>query len=82
MRCIVTGGVGFIGSHLVNRLLFDGHDVTVLDNLSSGRLDHLSHQRDHAGLRIVQADVVDIESIQPSFQGVDWVFPLLGCGNC
>jgi len=76
MRCIVTGGVGFIGSHLVNRLLSDGHDVTVLDNLSSGRLDHLSHHRDHAGLRIVQADVVDIDSIQPSFQGVDWVFHL------
>ena len=76
MRCIVTGGAGFIGSHLVDRLLADGHDVAVLDNLSSGRLDRLSHQRDNSALRIVQADVVDIESIQPSFTGADWVFHL------
>lgn len=76
MRCIVTGGAGFIGSHLVYRLLSDGHDVTVLDNLSSGRLDHLSQRLDNSALQMVEADIVDMGSIQPYFADVDWVFHL------
>ncbi|OYW19209.1 MAG: hypothetical protein B7Z55_09300, partial [Planctomycetales bacterium 12-60-4] len=42
-HCLVTGGAGFIGSHLTERLLADGHRVTVLDNLSTGRADNLAH---------------------------------------
>ena len=76
MRAIVTGGAGFIGSHLVDRLLADGHLVTVLDNLSTGRPENLAFLHDHRHLSIVQADVVALEAIRPYFHGVDWVFHL------
>ena len=78
MTCnvIVTGGSGFIGSHLVERLLADGYTVTVLDNFSTGRLDNLSHVRKHSCLTIHEVDVADPELIQEFFAGVDWVFHL------
>ena len=43
MNTIVTGGAGFIGSHLVERLIYDNHSVTVLDNFSTGRFENLEH---------------------------------------
>ena len=73
---IVTGGSGFIGSHLVERLLADGYNVAVLDNFSTGSLDNLSHVREHSGLTIHEVDVTDLGSIQGLFAGVDWVFHL------
>ena len=77
-RCLVTGGAGFIGSHLVERLLHDGHAVTVIDNLSTGRLANLAHL-DAAfaeRLRVHQADITDIDAIRRWFDGIDWVFHL------
>jgi UDP-glucose 4-epimerase len=73
---IVTGGSGFIGSHLVERLLADGHTVRVLDNFSTGRLDNLSRVRNNTCLTIHEVDVADSEAIQELFAGVDWVFHL------
>lgn len=75
-RSIVTGGAGFIGSHLVDALLGRGHHVTVLDNFSTGRPDNLRHLAGDAGLRIVTCDVTDQERVRPFFQDVDWVFHL------
>ena len=75
-RCIVTGGAGFIGSHLMDRLLGDGHSVVVLDNFSTGCPDNLAHKQGHPNLHVVQVDVADIEAIRPYFEGVDWVFHL------
>ncbi len=49
MRSIVTGGAGFIGSHLTERLLDDGHYVAVIDNCSTGRLENLDHLADRPG---------------------------------
>lgn len=76
MKTIVTGGAGFIGSHLVDRLLEDGHKVIVLDNFSTGRPQNLEHQNSNPNLSIVQVDVADIDSIKPYFNGIDWVFQL------
>jgi len=73
MKTLVTGGAGFIGSHLVDRLLEDGHDVTVIDNLSTGRLSNLDHVRKHPRLVVHEADVAALEKIAPLFKGIDWV---------
>ncbi len=76
MKVIVTGGAGFIGSHLIDRLLFDGHEITVLDNFSTGRPENLKHQRANDQLRLIKADIQDRAAIQAYFQKVDWVFHL------
>ena len=73
---VVTGGSGFIGSHLVERLLGDGHRVTVLDNFSTGRPENLAHLRNHPELKVHEVDIVNYEAIRPLFIGVDWVFHL------
>lgn len=76
MKCIVTGGAGFIGSHLVDKLLADGHDVRVIDNFSTGRPDNLAHHKGCASLELVQADICDLDKIRPLFDGIDRVFHL------
>ncbi|MBI2870146.1 MAG: SDR family oxidoreductase [Candidatus Omnitrophica bacterium] len=75
-NCLVTGGAGFIGSHLVDRLIGDGHSVLVLDNCSTGRLENLSHLGDHPRLEVVQADVADHRIIGSYFDEAEWVFHL------
>ncbi|CAA7613565.1 UDP-glucose 4-epimerase [Candidatus Terasakiella magnetica] len=75
-HCIVTGGAGFIGSHLVERLLDDGHIVTIIDNFANGRPDNLLPVKDRAGLTVKALDVADHDAIRPLFEGVDWVFHL------
>ncbi len=76
MKTIVTGGAGFIGSHLTELLLAHGHRVTVLDNLSTGRIENLAHLKQHHGLSFHQLDITDLATILPHFVDVDWVFHL------
>jgi UDP-glucose 4-epimerase len=71
---LVTGGAGFIGSHLVERLLADGCRVTVLDNFSSGRLKNLDHVAADPKLSIEEVDISDARRIAPFFRGAEWVF--------
>jgi len=59
VRILVTGGAGFIGSHLAERLLADGHDVVALDNLSSGRRRNVAHLERSGRFRLIEADVVE-----------------------
>lgn len=73
MKTIVTGGAGFIGSHLAERLLDEGHSVIVIDNLSTGLRQNLPED---PSLRFVEADVADFDRIAPFFEGADWVFHL------
>lgn len=73
-KCVVTGGAGFIGSHIVDRLLADGHSVTVIDNLSCGRLSNLEQHKGNPKLKFVQADIANFEMIASHFEGIDWVF--------
>lgn len=56
MRMLVTGGAGFIGSHLCERLVAEGHEVTCLDNLCTGNLENIAHLKDRPGFRFVLAD--------------------------
>ncbi len=75
-RCaLVTGGAGFIGSHLVDCLLDAGWKVTVLDNFSTGRLDNLS-QAASKGARVVNGSVVDAQAVEKAMVGIDVVFHL------
>ncbi|HXF68725.1 MAG TPA: NAD-dependent epimerase/dehydratase family protein [Thermoflexus sp.] len=76
MRVLVTGGAGFIGSHLVERLLADGYAVTVLDDLSGGRRENLSHVCNHPGLRLIIGDVTDPGTLSTALEGVELVFHL------
>ena len=59
MRCLITGGAGFLGSHLTDRLLEAGHEVVVFDNLITGREDNLAHRFGHPGFRFVKQDVTE-----------------------
>ncbi|MDZ4200419.1 MAG: SDR family NAD(P)-dependent oxidoreductase, partial [Kiritimatiellia bacterium] len=70
--CLVTGGCGFIGSHLCERLLVEGARVRVLDNLSSGFERNLASIRSRVDVRI--ADVRDVEAVSSAMQGIDTVF--------
>jgi UDP-glucuronate decarboxylase len=58
LRCLITGGAGFVGSHLCDRLLDAGHDVVVVDNFLTGRRANLRHVAKHPRLRIVRHDVI------------------------
>jgi UDP-glucose 4-epimerase len=73
---VVTGGAGFIGSHLVERLLADGWRVTAIDNGSVGRPQNLAHLASAPGLKVVWADVADQDAIAPHFAGAERVFHL------
>lgn len=80
-QSVVTGGAGFIGSHLVEALLANGTFVRVIDNLSTGRRENISHLLDHPNLSFHQLDVTDLGAIAPVFQDVQWVFHLAGLAD-
>ncbi|MDH5387421.1 MAG: NAD-dependent epimerase/dehydratase family protein [Gammaproteobacteria bacterium] len=71
MKALVTGGAGFIGSHIVDRLLNDGHEVIVLDDFSTG---HRSNLADNNLLSIIEGDISNYETVKQCMTGVDWVF--------
>lgn len=75
-KALVTGGAGFIGSHLVERLLTNGHEVVAVDDLSTGRLENLRDVADDPKLRVVQADITRSDQLRPAFADVSWVFHL------
>jgi UDP-glucose 4-epimerase len=72
MRVVVTGGAGFIGSHIVERLVELGYEVTVLDNLSSGRVENLSRVRGR--VELVVGDVKDFETCLRVLRGAEVVY--------
>jgi len=75
-NALVTGGAGFIGSHLVERLIAGGHSVVVLDNFSTGREANLAGVKNEPRLMVHQADVSRFADIKEQFEGIDWVFHL------
>jgi UDP-glucose 4-epimerase len=76
MKTVITGGAGFIGSHLTEYLLARGDQVTVLDNLSTGSLTNLTECLDHPGFTFVEGDVQDRELVRGVISGQDRVFHL------
>lgn len=74
MRALVTGGAGFIGSHLVDRLLADGYEVLVVDNFATGRPDNLRQHQGNNRLELAQVDIRDQAALPPLFTGIDYVF--------
>lgn len=71
-KVLVTGGAGFIGSHLVDQLVESGHSVTVIDNFSTGRPENLAHQK--GNIRLIEADISSFDAIAAHFQGQNIVF--------
>ena len=71
MLALVTGGAGFIGSHIVERLLQDGYKVRVIDNFSTGKIENLPDVED---LQVEEGDISDFEKVKKIMRGVDYVF--------
>jgi len=70
-KALVTGGAGFIGSHIVDRLLNDGHEVIVLDDFSTG---HRSNLPENSALTVVEGDISNFDTVKQCVEGVDWIF--------
>jgi UDP-glucose 4-epimerase len=81
MKALITGGCGFIGSHLAEKLINSGHSVVIVDNLVSGRLENISKIAAHKNISFFQADIRDIKKIESLFADVDWVFHLAGLAD-
>ena len=81
MKALITGGAGFIGSHLSDKLIKLGHEVIIIDNLSNGRLNNIEHLLDNKNFKFYELDIINLEDIRPIFKDVDWVFHLAGIGD-
>jgi UDP-glucose 4-epimerase len=76
VRYLVTGGAGFVGSHLVDRLILDGHSVTVLDDFSTGRRENLLQHANEKLLELVEGDILNADLVDDLTSKVDRVFHL------
>jgi UDP-glucose 4-epimerase len=74
MKAIVTGGAGFIGSHLVDRLLLDGYEVKVIDNLSTSTDKYLQLHAKNGKFSFIKMDILEFEKLKGEFAGFDVVF--------
>lgn len=75
-KVLVTGGAGFIGSHLVERLVNDGFAVRVIDSLSTGRLKNIQDYLGSGKVDFVKGDIRDVQLVRKSLEGVDAVIHL------
>jgi len=76
MRILVTGGAGFIGSHLSERLIEDGHKVTVLDNFSTGRSSNLATLEGVSGFTLIEGSILDLDLLTRLINEAEYVFHL------
>ena len=76
MHCFVTGGAGFIGSNLVGILLEKGEEVTVYDNLSLGREEHIEPYRANPDFNFIKADLLDLDTLKKSIGGAEMIYHL------
>jgi nucleoside-diphosphate-sugar epimerase len=73
MKILVTGGAGFIGSHVVDKLMLDGYEVVVIDDLSSGNMRNIEHHMNEPRFRFVKGDIRQALTVDKSIEGVDAV---------
>ena len=76
MKTLITGGAGFIGSHLAERLLDEGNDVVVVDNLSTGSLKNIEVFRTHPNLEFVEGDICNVDLVESLAEGCEVIFHL------
>lgn len=76
MKILITGGAGFIGSHLTDRLVKDGHHITVLDNLSTGRKENLSAHLGGDKVEFIEGSILDLPLLDKLIEESDYVFHL------
>lgn len=76
MKFLITGGAGFIGSHLSERLVLDGHNVTVLDNLSTSSITNLAGLREKSNFKFINSTILDYTELEKLTGNVDYVFHL------
>lgn len=76
MRILVTGGAGFIGSHLCERLIHEGHSVTAIDNFSTGKASNLDSLKGSVNFKMVEGSILDISILNPLIAEADYVFHL------
>jgi UDP-glucose 4-epimerase len=74
MRIMVTGGAGFIGSHIVDRLIKEGNEVIVYDNLSSGKIEFIEHHMENRNFKFIKADLLDFEKLKSSVEDVELIY--------
>lgn len=75
-KIIVTGGAGFIGSHIVDRLLSQDNEVTVIDNLSSGRMEFIGKHLKNPNFEFIKLDILDLEKLKKAIHGADIIYHL------
>jgi UDP-N-acetylglucosamine 4-epimerase len=73
-RVLVTGGAGFIGSHIVDELMEEGFDVTVIDNLDTGRPDNSAHHQHKKNFHFVKGDIRDFDLVKETMKDINAVF--------
>ena len=76
LNLVVTGGAGFIGSHLTERLISDGHKVTVIDNFSTGRASNLINLKDVDRFTLIEGSILDSSILIPLIEDADYIFHL------
>ena len=76
MRILITGGAGFIGSHLTDRLVADGHQITILDNLATGRKENLSVHLGGESVTFIEGSILELPLLDGLIKETEYVFHL------
>jgi nucleoside-diphosphate-sugar epimerase len=73
-KILVTGGTGFIGSHIVDKLMEEGFDVTTIDNLDTGSIENIAHHKNKENFNFIKGDIRDLDLVKKAIKGIDAVF--------